>query len=123
MSSTTSLHRLFTPFLLIVLIGSCQTAETEQTTGDRKQSDTQQVDKPAVDVQLAKLVGQLNSEDNAVQAAAAATLARMGDAAAPAVDALVEQLKDDDPHVRAHAARREDRSVTPPRDRPKRWRY
>ncbi|HUS40739.1 MAG: HEAT repeat domain-containing protein [Pirellulales bacterium] len=105
MSSTTSLHRLFTPFLLIVLIGSCQTAETEQTTGDRKQSDTQQVDKPAVDVQLAKLVDQLNSEDNAVQAAAAATLARMGDAAAPAVDALVEQLKDDDPHVRAHAAR------------------
>jgi HEAT repeat protein len=63
-------------------------------------------DQPAVDeTTIEALIKALKSEDDTAEAAAAAKLAAMGAAAAPAIDALVAELEDNDPLVRANAVR------------------
>lgn len=105
MSSPKPLHRLLTALFLVALIGGCRPAETKQTKRETGQAETGQAETPSDDGPVAKLIDQLNSEDDAEQAAAAGALARMGDDAAPAVEALAKQLEDDDSRVRAHSAR------------------
>lgn len=55
--------------------------------------------------ELAEIVKSLATGDRDAKMAAAAKLASLGEAAAPAKDALLAALKDEDPIVRAHAVR------------------
>ena len=55
--------------------------------------------------ELSKLIEALKSDDDEVEARAAARLAAMGTAAAPAVEALTAELEDENPQTRAQAAK------------------
>jgi HEAT repeat protein len=103
MTSKTLFHGYVSVVLLVFVVLGCQRAPQQSPPQKKEAAQVQQP--PADNGDVTELSEPPNSEEDAVQAAPADAPAATGDGAAPAVEALIVQLKDEDPHVRAQAAR------------------